>query len=67
MVRSEDAEIDLGMSADFVYPSGATAHFDSSFVGGDKAGPVIVTVTVRFALSDISEPHLTGGRSRIRW
>ena len=50
LVRSEDAEIDLGMSADFVYPSGATAHFDSSFVGGDKAGPVIVTVTVRLSL-----------------
>jgi predicted dehydrogenase len=44
-IWSEDAEIDLGMSADFVYPSGATAHFDNSFVGGDKAGPVVVTVT----------------------
>ena len=44
-VWDQDAEIDLGMSADFVYPSGATAHFDNSFVGGDKAGPVVVTVT----------------------
>lgn len=42
---AEDLEIDLGMSADLVYPSGATAHFDCSFVGGDKAGPVVVTVT----------------------
>ena len=44
-IWSEDDEIDLGMSADLVYPSGATAHFDCSFVGGDKAGPVVVTVT----------------------
>ena len=42
-----DPEIDLGMSADFVYPSGATGHFDCSFVAGDKATPggFVVTVT----------------------
>ena len=31
-----DAEIDLGMSADFQYPGGATGHFDCSFVAGEE-------------------------------
>eukprot|EP01052_Picozoa_sp_SAG31_P022793 SAG31_NODE_1833_length_7137_cov_2.587667_11_plen_181_part_00 len=40
----EDEEIDLGMSADFVFKCGATAHFDCSFVAGEAAGPVTVRV-----------------------
>jgi predicted dehydrogenase len=44
-VWDNDPEIDLGMSCDFVFPSGATGHFDCSFVSGDKAAPVTLTAT----------------------
>merc|ERR1711939_655947 len=37
----KNAEIDVAMTADLTFPAipGASAHFDCSFVAGDKAGP----------------------------
>lgn len=33
------------MRADFSYPSGATAHFECTFVAGERAAPPTMTVT----------------------